>query len=53
MADLPKVRIALAPPFTYCVVDYFGPFYTKKGRKELERYGVLFTFLSYLVELYI
>ena len=22
-----------APPFTYCAVDYFGPWYIKEGRK--------------------
>ena len=46
MADLPKERIAPAPPFTYCGVDYFGPFYIREGRKELKRYGALFTCLS-------
>ena len=46
MADLPKERLMPAPPFTYCVVDYFGPFRIKEGRKELKRYGVLFTCLS-------
>ncbi|XP_068704813.1 uncharacterized protein [Montipora foliosa] len=46
MADLPKERIAPAPPFTYCGVDYFGPFYIKGGRKELKCYGALFTCLS-------
>ena len=46
MADLPKERIAPAPPFTYYGIDYFGPFYIKEGRKELKRYGALFTCLS-------
>ena len=46
MADLPKERLTPAPPFTYCGVDYFGPFRIKEGRKELKRYGVLFTCLS-------
>ena len=31
MADLPKERIAPAPPFTYCGVDYFDPFYIREG----------------------
>ena len=45
MADLPKNRISPAPPFTYTGVDYFGPFVIKEGRKELKRYGALFTCL--------
>ena len=46
MADLPKERIAPSPSITYCGVDYFGPFYINEGRKELKRYGALFTCLS-------
>jgi len=46
MADLPKERITPSPPFTYCGVDYFGPFYIKQGRKDVKRYGVLFTCLA-------
>ena len=46
MADLPKERLSPAPPFTYCGVDFFGPFFIKEGRKELKRYGVLFTCVS-------
>ena len=46
MADLPEERIAAAPPFTYCGVDLFGPFHIKQGRKEVKRYGVLFTCLA-------
>ncbi|XP_068758639.1 uncharacterized protein [Montipora capricornis] len=46
MADLPKERLSPAPPFTYCGVDYFGPFFIKEGRKETNRYGALFTCLS-------
>ena len=45
MADLPAERLTPAPPFTYCAVDYFGPWYVREGRKELKRYGVLFTCL--------
>lgn len=47
MAALPEDRVAEAPPFTYCAVDYFGPWVVKEGRKELKRYGVLFTCLSF------
>ena len=42
-SDLPEDRLETAPPFSYCAVDYFGPFIVKDGRKELKRYGVLFT----------
>ena len=40
MADLPKERLTPAPPFTYCGVDYFGPFHIKEGRRELKRHTV-------------
>ncbi len=43
MADLPQERMETTPPFTYCGMDCFGPFYIKEGRKELTRYGLLFT----------
>ena len=43
MADLPSERCSEAAPFTYAGVDMFGPFLIKEGRKELKRYGVLFT----------
>ena len=46
MASLPEDRLEPAPPFTFCAVDYFGPCYIKKSRRELKRYGVLFTCLS-------
>ena len=46
MADLPKDRTEPVPPFTYSAVDYFGPFFIKEGRKEVKRYGVLFTCMS-------
>ena len=46
MADLPEDRLEPAPPFTFCAVDYFGPFSIKEGRKEMKRYGVLFTCLA-------
>ena len=46
MADLPEDRLEPAPPFTFSAVDYFGPWYVKEGRRELKRYGVLFTCLS-------
>ena len=46
MADLPSDRMEPAPPFTYSAVDYFGPFVIKEGRKQVKRYGVLFTCMA-------
>ena len=45
-AYLPEDRVQSAPPFSYCAVDYFGPWYIKEGRRQLKRYGVLFTCLA-------
>ena len=46
MADLPEDRLEPSPPFTSCGIDCFGPFIIKEGRKELKRWGCLFTCLS-------
>ena len=46
MADLPADCLEENPPFAYSAVDYFGPFFIKEGRRELKRYGVLFTCMS-------
>jgi hypothetical protein len=46
MADLPEDRLDPAPPFTYSAVDYFGPGLIKEGRRQVKRYGVLFTCLA-------
>ena len=46
MATLPEDRVEPAEPFSYCAVDLFGPFLIKEGRKELKRYGVLFTCMA-------
>ena len=43
MSDLPKDRLQLSPPFSYCAVDFFGPFTIKEKRSRVKRYGVLFT----------
>ena len=46
MADLPEDRTILAPPCTHFGVEYFGPFLIKEKRKEVKRYGALFTCLN-------
>lgn len=46
MANLPEDSVQPAPPFSYCAVDYFGPWYVKEGRRQLKRYGVLFTCMA-------
>ena len=35
-----------APSFTYCGVDYFGPWRVKEGCRQVKRYRVLFTRLA-------
>ena len=45
MADLPLDCIEPTPPLTYVGTDFFGPWYVKEGRKEMKRYGTLFTCL--------
>ncbi len=45
MSDLPSDRLEPSPPFTFCAVDYFGPFLIKENRKEVKRWGVLYTCL--------
>ena len=46
MADLPTDRLDSGPPFSYCGVDFFGPWVVKDGRKEIKRYGSLYTCLQ-------
>lgn len=43
IADLLLKRMERTPPFTYSDMDCFGPFYVKEGRKELKKYGLIFT----------
>ena len=45
MAPLPEDRLEETPPFTYCAVDYFGPFYIRVKRSDVARYGAIFTCL--------
>ncbi|XP_006823698.1 uncharacterized protein LOC102809358 [Saccoglossus kowalevskii] len=46
MANLPEDRTEPSPPFTHCGLDCFGQFIVKEGRKELKRYGLIFTCLA-------
>ena len=49
MGDLPKVRLTpYEPPFSYSGVDYFGPFYVKRGRGRVmeKRWGVIFVCMN-------
>ncbi|XP_013386926.1 uncharacterized protein LOC106156278 [Lingula anatina] len=48
MSDLPADRLEPAPPFTYSAVDFFGPFYVKEGRKQMKRYGAMFSVDQYV-----
>ena len=53
MADLTSGRLQEEPPFTYCVVDMFGPFHIKECPNTLKRYGALLTcLLSRAVHIY-
>ena len=46
MADLPKDRMCIEPPFTYCRIDIFGPFEVKDGQMEVKKCDALYTCLS-------
>jgi len=46
MSDLPSDRLDPGPAFTHVAVDCFGPFFIKDRRRELKRYGILFTCLT-------
>ena len=49
MAELPKIRlIPYEPPFTNSGVDYFGPFYVKRGRGKVaeKRWGAIFVCMN-------
>ena len=44
--DFPADRISTEPPFTYIGLDILGSFTVKHYRKEMRRYGIIFTCLS-------
>ena len=47
MADLPEERTQVGDKaFINSGVDYFGPFYVKRGRSQVKKYGVVFTCLA-------
>lgn len=47
MTPLPATRVApFDPPSTQVGMDYFGPLFMKQGRREVKRYGCLFTCLT-------
>ena len=49
MGDLPKVRmIPYEQPFTYTGLDYFGPYYIKRGRGRVleKRWGAIFVCMN-------
>ena len=47
MADLPEDRLQFnQPPFFITGVDCFGPFYVRKGRSQMKKYGVIFTCMT-------
>ena len=41
MSNLPEDYVETSPPFTYCALDYFGPFMIKR-HMELKCYKLLF-----------
>ncbi|XP_067942820.1 uncharacterized protein [Watersipora subatra] len=46
IAVLPAIRLEPATPFHYSGMDCFGPFHAKDGRREVKRYGLMFTCLT-------
>ena len=46
MANLPADKLSPQPPFSYCGMDFFGPFLVKEGRKVMKRYGCVFICLA-------
>ena len=50
MADLRAGRTSTEPPFTYVGLDMFGSFTVKHYRKEMKRYGIIFTCLEVVLK---
>ena len=46
MSDLPEERVEPTAPFSHVGMDVFGPFICKDVRREVKRYGLIFTCLS-------
>ena len=46
MSDLPAARTEPSAPFTHCGADCFGPFLVNENRKQLKKYGVIFSCFS-------
>ena len=43
MGDLPRERLKpFEAPFTFTGIDFFGPFYAKRGRATEKIYGCIF-----------
>ncbi|KAK3745439.1 hypothetical protein QZH41_005079 [Actinostola sp. cb2023] len=43
MGNLPKERLTpFEAPFTFTGIDFFGPFYVKRGRSNIKVYGCIF-----------
>ncbi|XP_067942833.1 uncharacterized protein [Watersipora subatra] len=43
MGELPQDRTSCPPPFSHTGMDCFGPYAIKEGRKEMKKYGLVFT----------
>ena len=46
MTDLPIDQIEPSSSFSYCAVDFFGPFLIKDKTSQVTRYGVIFTCMA-------
>ena len=46
MTDLPIYQIEPSSSFSYCAVDFFGPFLIKDKTSQVTMYGVIFTCMA-------